>query len=355
MQHCILGNQTHDPAHELAARLNALFPDERVTHFASDGASAVETAMKMAIQYRHNIGQPERHRIASLQYAYHGDTLATLSLGFLESFHAPYQKVRFPFLQADAPCMDDCAGDRCDLSCFSSMRDLVESHADELTAIVVEPLCQGAAGMRIYSPDWLRELTQLCREHDILLIADEIAVGLGRTGRMFACEHAAVMPDIVCLGKGLSGGYLPISAAVVRRDIFDTFDDAGDDNTFYHGHTFAGNPIGCAAACTVLKMYEEEGVVEQARLNGDMLADLMQTFDADSGAERVRTLGMIARFDAIDAQAAANIRNEMFKAGILIRPLGRAVYLMLPLITDSDTLRHCVTTLHQATLGAHTA
>ena len=206
----------------------------------------------------------------------------------------------------------------------------------------------GLGGMRLQSPEYLRRLAALCKEEGVLLIADEIAVGMGRTGRMFACDHAGVLPDIVCLGKSLSAGYLPISAAVARASIYETFSDLPEDHTFYHGHTFAGNPIAAAAAVETLKVYEEEGIVAQSAAMGKVLAEELRALASLPGVRNIRSLGMIGVVELEDdkegagSQRAIRVRDRLRANGILLRPLGPIIYVMPPLITPEPVLRYLV-------------
>ncbi|TFH16450.1 MAG: adenosylmethionine--8-amino-7-oxononanoate transaminase [Lentisphaerales bacterium] len=345
LQHSILGNLSHPRATELASALAALLPgQQRKVLFASDGASAVEAALKIAIQYRHNTGEPSRNRFVSLEGAYHGDTIGAVSVGYQADFHAALDPLLFKSLRATAPFCAKCAfglkPETCKTECFASMQQILDQYHDEITAVIVEPLCQGAAGMRIYAPSYLARLSEHCRHHNILLIVDEIAVGMGRTGRMFAFEHAAIEPDIVCMGKALSGGYLPLSATAVTREIYDSFSDKPNDHTFYNGHTFAGNPIACASALATLEVYKGEYIVAKAAELGTILAREMTLLSASRGVSGARTLGMIAAFETKSApELAIGLRR---KHGILIRPLGNTVYLMLPLIVDEDLLVNTV-------------
>lgn len=357
LEHSILGSLSHPPAIKLAAKLVDLFPDRhRRVLFASDGASAVEAALKIAVQYWHNIGHPERNKFASLTYAYHGDTIGAISVGFMESFHKQFKSIVFQRYQAESPCCKGCSyglmPDTCNQECFDSMQQIFKNHAHELAAVIVEPLCQGAAGMRIYSPEYLVRLGSLCSEHNVLLIADEIAVGFGRTGRMFAFEHAGINPDIVCIGKGLSAGCLPISATIVKEKLFETFGDKPEDHTFYHGHTFAGNPIAAAVAIEVLNIYEKESIVKNADRLGRILKEEMGIFESLPEVSNVRCLGMIAAIELSNSSDTSlspkEIQLYMLKRGILIRPLGNVVYLMLPLVTPEDLLRKTVKTLYGA-------
>lgn len=364
LQHSILGGLSHPRAVELAAGLAGLFPDNsRRVLFACDGAGAVEAAIKIAVQYWRNIGRPEKNKFSSLEGAYHGDTLGAVSVGYIESFHKQFQSLLFPALRAESPCCGTCAygkePDGCSLECFASMERIFSDHARELAAVIVEPMCQGAGGMRIYSPKYLRRLAERCGETDVLLIADEIAVGFGRTGRMFAFEHAGVAPDIVCLGKGLSGGYLPISATVVKHEIYRTFGDTPEDHTFYHGHTFAGNPIAAAVALETLRIYEEEKIVGHAAETGTALRALMSGFRKMKHVVDVRCLGMIAAVelgrypgDAAGSVLAQEVKRKLFEEGILLRPLDNVVYLMPPLTISRDTLDFLVEQMYDS-IGNH--
>jgi adenosylmethionine-8-amino-7-oxononanoate aminotransferase len=228
------------------------------------------------------------------------------------------------------------------------MERTFEENASELTAVIVEPLCQGAAGMKMYPAKYLRKLGELCRQNRVLLIVDEIAMGFGRTGRMFAFEHAGIDPDIVCVGKSLTGGYLPMSAAVVKEEIFNTFSDEPEDHTFYHGHTFAGNPIAAAAAIECLNIYREDRIVERAHRLGESLAARFEAFKGLAGVTKVRCLGMIGAFDLSEkdgetgANRAQRLCRAMMKKKVLVRPLDATVYLMLPLVTDDEVLADTV-------------
>ena len=370
LQHSILGNLSHPGAIELAARLVQLFPDQatperyaqasrrRRVFFSGDGASAVEAALKMAVQYWHNRGRPERRGFVSLGNAYHGDTLGAVSVGYVPEFHAPFQSLLFPVFRAPAPCCGTCVRglkpDTCTQECVAPMADILSKHAAELAAVIVEPMCQGAAGMRIYAPACLAKMAALCRKYDILLIADEIAMGFGRTGRMFAFEHAGIDPDIVCLGKGLAGGYLPMSATIVREALYETFADQSVDHTFYHGHTFAGNPLAAAVALETLRIYEEDRIVEHAREAGERLQTALAPIRSLSGVLDVRGFGLLAAVELADEPGqsgparAQRMAVWLLQQGILIRPLGPVVYLAPPLITPAPVLAQLARQLQEA-------
>lgn len=343
LQHSILGNLSHPAAIELAERLACLMPtSDRHVLFASDGSSAIEQAVKIAIQTRANAGQTTRTLIACLEGAYHGDTLGAMALGYLEQFHLPYKKHLFPVVRLPFPTSDD----------FTEARGMLDRHAGELTAIIVEPLLQGASGMRIYSACWLHALATWCRTNEVILILDEIATGFGRTGSWFAFQQAGIDPDIVCVGKGLSGGYLPISATIVRDAIYETFADRPVDHTLQHGHTFCGNPIACAASLAALDLYAD-GVIENVPMLGKLLCASVQSLDNHPLVKEIRSIGLMAaielhteppRSDGLPSRAH-RIRIELMKRGILLRPLGNVIYLMPPLTITENDLRFLALTV----------
>ena len=332
LQHSILGNLSHPRAVELAAQLAALMPTpDRHVLFASDGASAVEQALKIALQYRHNIGQPRRTRFAALRGAYHGDTLGAVSVGFVDEFHHVFRPLLMPAVTLPLP---DATG------AFATAQKILDEHVAELTAVIVEPLCLGAAGMRMYPAEWLATLAAWCKTNDVLLIVDEIAMGFGRTGKMFAFEHAGADPDIVCVGKALSAGYLPISATIVRDAIYQTFADCPDDRTFQHGHTFCGNPIAAAAALATLRVFAAGKIVEQVAENGRRLAATLAPLAKLPQVKDVRCLGLIAAVELRpdDPLRSRHIRKILFERGVLLRPLGNVVYLLPPLTITAPEL-----------------
>ena len=369
LQHSILGNLTHVSAIELAERLVQLFPgkDKKVL-FASDGASAVEAALKIAVQYFWNLGRPEKVRFVALKGAYHGDTLGGISVGFMEDFHRPFKDLVFPCYFAEAPSCTRCRygqkPQRCALPCLESMAGILEKEGERVAGVIVEPLCQGASGMRIYTPRYLSELASLCNRYEVLLIVDEIATGFGRTGSMFAFEKAGIDPPLVCLGKGLTGGYLPLSATVVANFVYETFTDGASESlsdpsavlegkkpgpkdcTFYHGHTFSGNPIATSAALATLNVFEEEKLLQQAEEKGLYMAELFEEFRAHRYVVDVRCLGMIAAIETLlDPKSMEKIRRRLVELGYLFRPLGNVIYLMPPLTTPKELIREAAQAL----------
>lgn len=349
LQHSITGSLTHPNVLALADRLAGLMPTpDRHTVFASDGCSAVEAALKIAVQYWYNIGRPEKTWLVGMDQGYHGDSLGALGVGFVDGFHKPYEKVtshpaKLPF---PVPTADDPDG-------FEPSRAVIEEHASEMAAVIVEPLCLGSAGMKIYSAGYLEKLAACCAANEVLLIIDEVAMGFGRTGKRFAFNHADIDPDIVCVGKALTAGYMPLSAAIVKDKLYDTFTNVGGkDCTFYHGNTYAGHPIGCAAALAALEIYEAEGTVERgAEMAGKMKQWMQPMADMDCVKE-LRFLGMIGvvELKPETQPQIVKIKQALFEQGFLFRPLGTMFYLMPPLVISDGDLKAAVDALRQ-TIG----
>jgi len=336
----------------LAGKLAEITPEglNRV-YFASDGASATESALKMAIQYWHNIGQSDRTRFVSLAEGYHGDTLGAVGVGFVPQFHRPFKKAVVRSYVAEAPHAPCNSGDAGEVEAadqaFTSIEALVQKHHATLAGVILEPLCQGAAGIRIYPEAYLRKVRALCDEHELLLIADEIAVGFGRTGSLFACEQAGIVPDILCLGKALTGGYLPMSAAIATDEIFETFrSDDTHDRTFYDGHTFCGNPITSAVALEALNIYTSEAIVERCEPLAKQLREGMAEIGAYPCVAYQKSLGMIGMCAFTEKAGGAALARKVAQAamelGLFIRPLGDVLYLWSPLITTADQLEEMI-------------
>ena len=344
LQHSILGNLSHPKAIELARKLSGLMPtSDRHVFFCSDGASANEAAMKIALQYWHNIGKPERNKLVHLTNAYHGDTLGTVAVGYLEHFHKPFKTVlphtfsiNVPYTQAE------------ETLCLNKTAELFDEHKGQIAALIIEPLCQGSAGMKMYSATYLKQLVDLCHEHDILLIDDEIAMGMGRTGKMFAFEHAGIDPDIVCLGKAVTAGYLPLSATIVNDRLYHTFSDTLEDHTFYHGHTFGGNPIACAAALETLTIFKEEKIIAMVLKVENIFKHTLLPLTEHAAVSNLRILGAIAAFDIAGShgtEKAQELKKQLLKKRILLRPLGNTVYLMPPLNIPEEDLNRLLSTV----------
>jgi len=356
--HSTFLGMTHPKAIELAGRLAEMAPPGLERVFYSDsGATAVEIALKMAFQYHHQKSNPEpqRTRFLALNDAYHGDTLGDVSVSGVDQFSLIFKPLLFETHRAPSPNCYRCPlglnRDTCALACLEETKKLIDEHADTLVALVLEPVMQGAAGMIPQPAGWLAGVARHCRERGVLLILDEVAVGFGRTGTMFACEQEAVSPDFLCLAKGLTGGYMPLAATLTTNTIYDAFrGDAGNPKTFYHGHTFTGNPLGCAVALAVLDVFENENVLANVRRQAERVAERLHREWADCrligeirqrglmlGLEMVRDRSTRASFDPLVKPAALVCRLARRK-GLLIRPLGDTITFLPPLISTDDEI-----------------
>ncbi|MEK7354527.1 MAG: adenosylmethionine--8-amino-7-oxononanoate transaminase [Chloroflexota bacterium] len=389
LQHAILGGMSHPNAIHLAEQLARLTPgDLSHSFFASDGASAVEAALKIAVQYWANLGEKNRTKFVGLEEGYHGDTLGAMGVGYVEAFHRDYKEVVKPAYHALSPHCAQCPcgkePETCDIECFDSpaqilqehnkdaetrgtqcldsMAQILREHNKEIAAVIVEPLCQAAAGIRIYPEEYLRRLRKTCDEYSLILIADEIAVGFGRTGSMFACERAGIVPDIMTVGKGITGGYMPLSAAIVNDTIYDSFRNTKDgrdlsravsrDKTFYHSHTFGGNPIITGLALAAIETYEKEKVLEKCQPRIKQLEQGMRRLGEMLGGSKVRALGMMAVIEIDDASGgagrASRIVRKAYELGLFLRPRGRAIYLWPPLVITETELGQMLSILGEA-------
>ncbi len=353
--HSTMLGLTHEPAIELAERLIAIAPAGLERVFYSDsGSTAVEIALKMAFQWWAQRGERGRTRFVCLENAYHGDTIGAVSVGGIDLFHSLYRPLLFDALQARAGDADD-------------LRRVLEVHCNEVAAVIVEPLVQGAAGMLMQPPGYLREVRELCDEHAVLLICDEVATGFGRTGAMFACDHERVSPDLLCVGKGLTGGYLPLAATLTTQRVYEGFLGRFDEfKTFFHGHTFTGNPLACAAAIATLETFENERTLELLQPKVGLLSRLLEQRVAMlPGVAEVRQRGMMVGIQLVAATADKRLGHRVAiaarKRGAVIRPLGDVVVLMPPLAISEHDLRRLVaitaSSIAEATVGrlAHIA
>jgi adenosylmethionine-8-amino-7-oxononanoate aminotransferase len=334
--HSTMLGLSHEPAIELAQRLTAVAPAGLERVFYSDsGSTAVEIALKMAFQFWAQQDRTARRRFICLQNAYHGDTIGAVSVGGIDLFHSLYRPLLFDALQARA-------GDS------KHLEALLGEHGPEIAAVIVEPLVQGAAGMLMQPPGYLRRVRELCDEHDVLLICDEVATGFGRTGKMFACQHEGVSPDLLCVGKGLTGGYLPLAATLSTERIYEGFLGRPEDSrTFFHGHTFTGNPLACAAAIATLQTFEDERTLELLQPKIDLLSRLLeQRVAVLPGVAEVRQRGMMVGIELVQAPFELRLGHQVTLAarrrGAVVRPLGDVVVLMPPLAISEHDLRRLV-------------
>jgi len=349
LQHCISGTLSHGPAIALAARLSAL-TDHALPHvyFASDGASVVEAALKLAAHYWTLRGKPEKTRFVALDEAYHGDTLGAIGVGYTSWFRGPYGKLVHPAIQAPSPwtpSMDAAEQMAHARAAYDTLAATVRAQRDEIAAIVLEPCVQAAAGIRIYPPEYLAWVRALCDECEVLFIADEIATGFWRTGPCFACDAASIRPDIMLLGKALTGGYLPMSALLATDAIYDTFraKSPAERIVFWDGHTFTGNPICAAAALAALDCYAQDDIGTHVAAVAPALAEVFAQIAAHPAVESHRTLGMIGmctlRESHGGAEAARRAADIALSRGLFTRPLGPVLYLWPPLVATADDCR----------------
>jgi adenosylmethionine-8-amino-7-oxononanoate aminotransferase len=328
--HVSLAGVTHAGAAELADALCRRAP-AGLEHcfFSDDGSTAVEVAMKLCLQYWAQNGRPERRRFVALEGAFHGETLGVTALGGVEVFRRPFAGVLLDCVHVPSPA-DAEAYERA----FDALERLVVEGSEAIAAVVLEPLVQGAAGMRMYPPEYLRAARALCDEHDVFLVLDEVFTGYGRAGTMWACEQAGVAPDVLCTAKGFTGGVLPMAATLATSRIFDGFLGA-PERAFYYGHSFCGNPLGAAVALEVLRVYDEEGVLAGIAPRAAAIAKAFDEMAALPGVGRTRALGMIGALDLTSAEGYLarvgwRVYDEARRRGAYLRPLGNVVYVAPP-------------------------
>jgi adenosylmethionine-8-amino-7-oxononanoate aminotransferase len=353
LEHVIFAGATHEPAVELAERLVGILPAGLSRVFYSDnGSTAVEVAVKLAVQYWRNRGQPSRQRIIALHHAYHGDTVGAMSVSEDSVFTKAFSSLLFPVDRAHPPYCYRCPVNRqretCGIDCLDDLGQRLRSGGDQIAAVLVEPMLQGAGGMIMWPREFLDGVRQLCYRHGVLMIADEVLTGFGRTGRLFACEHASVTPDIICLSKALTAGYLPLAVTAVTNAVYDAFlsDDRG--RTFFHGHSFTANPIACAVALASLDLIEEGRVLERIARLERQLHDGLAPLARLPIVGDVRVLGGVAAIELVSNKATKDaggyldqIGPRLYPAflerGLLLRPLGNVLYFMPPyVITDAE-------------------
>ncbi len=351
LEQVIFAGFTHEPAEQLTHGLKKILPGE-LSHifFSDDGSTAVEVALKMALQFWRNSGQPQRTRFVALDRAYHGDTAGAMSVSDDSPFTTAFDTMRFPVMRGhSADCFRCPVGkvrETCNIECLDRLRIVFERHHREIAAIIVEPLIQGAAGMIIHPVEFLRRLRTMATGFGIPLIADEVFTGFGRTGAMFACELAAVVPDMMCLSKGLTGGFLPMGATVCTEEIHKAFDVPDRSRTFFHGHSYTGNPLGCAAANASLRVFETEPVFERIRAIEAIHRERLSKLSGHPSVATTRFLGDLGVLElkAPDAGYLSGIRERLYSffidRGVLLRPLGNVIYVLPPYVIAPEQLHY---------------
>ncbi len=348
------------PAVELGQRLVGLLRDSlgadapAKVFYSDNGSTSVEVALKMAFQYWQHKGEDKRTTFLSLNNAYHGDTIGAVSVGGMDLFHEVYGPLLFKTHKAPSPhcyrCELGLERGSCKMACLLEMEKILKTHASEIAAVIIEPLMQGAGGMLVAPRGYLKGVRELCHRYSVLMIADEVATGFGRTGRMFACEHESVAPDIICLSKGITGGYMPLAATVATREIYEAFlGEFSQLKTFFHGHSYTGNPLGCACALACLDVFEDEDTIGHTRA-------LVESFEGGLGEMAllphvgdVRQAGMMAGVElvlekatkepyALQEKMGWQVAMAARQEGVIFRPLGNTIVLVPPLVISRENL-----------------
>ena len=354
VEHVMFAGCTHEPAVALAERLITRLPAGLGRVFYSDnGSTAVEVAVKLAIQYWSNQGEAGRHTIVTLDHAYHGDTVGAMSVSAESIFTRAFKPLLFPVVHAHAPycfrCPVGLTRDRCAIDCLKDLEARLIEHGDTVAAVIVEPMLQGAGGMVMWPTEFLAGARRLCDQYGTLLIADEVFTGFGRTGRMFACEHAGVTPDIICLSKALTAGYLPLGATVVREAIYDAFLSDDRAMTFFHGHSFTANPLACAVALASLDLFDERDILgDVGRIEQQLRAGLAP-LRALPRVGDVRVMGGVGAVELVASSGrhrhdpyldgiGLRLTAAFLERGLLLRPLGTVLYVMPPYVITPPEL-----------------
>ena len=367
LEHVIFAGFSHEKAIELCERIIKVAPKGmKKVLFGDNGSSAVEIALKLSFQYHMQVGKKKKTKFIAISDAYHGETMGALSVGGVDLFSSMYKPLLIETIKVNGPdcyrCPYSKSRETCNAECFESMEKAIKENHEEITAVIIEPMIQGAAGMKMYSPNYLKKLRKLCDEYDINLIADEIAVGFGRTGKMFACEHAGISPDIMTVSKGLTAGYMPMSLVLTTDKIYDAFyDDYETMKAFLHSHSYSGNPLGCAVAVETLKIFEEENILDTIDKKSKYLKEKIESTLLDiEYVGDYRQLGMIGAIELVKNKETKEafpwqdrigykIYQLALKKGVLLRPLGNVIYFMPPYIITKeeidivvDTARECI-------------
>ena len=364
------------PAIQLAEKLVTLVNSSHLTphpplsrvFYSDNGSTAVEVALKMAFQYWQHLGERQKTSFLSLHNAYHGDTLGAVSVGGIDIFHTAFGPLLFKTYKSPSPYCYRCELDRefpdCGLFCAQKMEDILNDRHREIAAVIIEPLVQAAGGMIVSPPGYLRRVREICSQYGVLLITDEVATGFGRTGLMFACEHEDVLPDIMCLSKGVTGGYMPLAATLATEEIYRAFlGEFRELKTFFHGHSYTGNPLGCAAALACLDIFEKEETIKGMAPKITLLEDWLREMETLPAVGNVRNKGLMAGIELVkdkktkepyawEEKMGWKVAYHARDNGIIIRPLGNVVVIMPPLSISTDNLRQMLKVMRDAIISA---
>jgi len=347
-EHVLFAGFTHKPAIKLAEQLVEITPSNLTKVFFSDnGSTAVEVALKMSFQYWQNIGENKKTKFLSLDYAYHGDTIGAMSVSGVDLFNKAFSPLFFKSFKAPSPYCYRCPVGKnkssCKAECANALEDILKEKSGEIAALILEPMVMASGGMIIYPSSYLRKVAQLTKKYNIHLILDEVASGFGRTGKMFACEHAKVKPDFICLSKGITSGYLPFAATLTTNKVYNAFyADYQKKKTFYHGHTYTANPISAAAALASLEIYKQEDTLNKVNELMPLFHKRLEAFRDLPLVGDLRYIGMIGALELVknkktkepfglDKRIGLEIYEKGLKQGLILRPLGSIVYFFLPL------------------------
>lgn len=369
--HSSLFGLSNPPAIQLARALIKIVPKGLTRVFYSDdGSTAVEIALKMAVQYW-QLRRPEagpKNTFLHLKLAYHGDTVGAVSVGNIDLFHGRFKSLLFPTAEADPPycyrCPLSLTFPSCQMACLDPIEQILKKRHRELAGFIIEPLVQAAAGMLTSPPGYLKRVRELCTKYDVLLIADEVATGFGRTGKMFACQHEGVTPDLMAISKGLTGGYMPLAATLTTDEIYQAFLGKYEDfKTFFHGHSFTGNPLGCAVALANLEVFKKDNTLSRLQPKIKTMARLLQPLRQLPHVGDIRQKGFVAAIELVEDKKTrkpyplvARIGHRVCKiarqSGLLLRPLGNIIMLVPPLSITRTELRRMVKTVRAAIVQA---
>ncbi len=360
LEHVIFANFTHKPAIKLCEELAQIVPKGLCKfNFMDNGSASIEAAMKMSFQYHHQTGNPQKVKFMALSDAYHGETLGALGVGGVDLYSEMYKPLLLDTIRIPGPdcyrCPKNLNRETCQAECIDQAEHYFAQYANETAAMLVEPLLQGAAGMKIYPPIYLRKIRELCTRYQVHLIADEIATGFGRTGTMFACEQAEITPDIMCISKGLTGGYMPMAITITTQCIYDAFyADYLEGKAFMHSHTYSGNPLGCSAALAVLGLFAEEDILSQTKAKAPVFHQMVvEALSEHPNVGEIRTIGLINAIELVankETKEALDSKNrtgyqiykEALNRGLLLRPLGDVLYFNPPLTITEEEMKQAV-------------
>lgn len=362
LEHVIFANFSHKPAIELCELLCEVLPKGLNKFlFTDNGSSAIEAAIKLSFQYHYQVGEVHRKTFMSLSDAYHGETVGALSVSGMDLYAEIFKPLLFDIVRVDAPdcyrCKYGKCRESCNAECFESAEKAFEQYGNVTSGFIIEPIVQGAAGMRMYSPIYLKKLRKICDKYNVHLIDDEIAMGYGRTGKMFGCDHADISPDIMCVSKGLTGGYLPMALCISTDEIYNAFyDDYNKGKAFMHSHTYSGNALACSVAVEILKILKEEKIIENSQDNRQYFKDLVyNTFKDYKYAGDIRSQGLINAIELVEdkntkkpfdskKRIGYQVYKKALEKGLLLRPIGDILYFNPPLTIEPDEMQFAVKT-----------